>query len=372
MVRQAEPMIGAKNDQAVLASRARNSLLAGALGDAIGGVVEFQSYHDILSDFGPAGIQRPEHSSAYGRAGAVTDDTQMTLFTGEGLIRALVRSDLKGICHPPSVIHHAYLRWLLTQGGQSTALSRDEPDGWLWSVRELHVKRAPGNTCLQALQAATSFGQEANNNSKGCGGVMRVAPIGIFAAAHGLSTSQAFELGVDSAKLTHGHPSGFLSAGAMAVIVASLMVGQDLPQAVTLARQHLLDAADAEETLAALDAALRLAEEPPESHQAAIKQLGEGWVAEEALAIGLYCALVANSLAEGVLLAANHDGDTDSTASIAGNLLGCVYPKSDLPADWLEVLELKDVIAKIADDLVASGDNEKFDAEAWWDRYPGW
>ncbi|MDO5757612.1 MAG: ADP-ribosylglycohydrolase family protein [Rhodobacterales bacterium] len=46
-----------------------------------------------------------------GPRGAITDDTQMMLFTTEGIIRALIRGELKGICHPPSVIHHALLRW---------------------------------------------------------------------------------------------------------------------------------------------------------------------------------------------------------------------------------------------------------------------
>jgi ADP-ribosylglycohydrolase len=53
-----------------------------------------------------------------------------------------------------------------------------------------------------------------------------------------------------------------------------------------------------------------------------VEQLGGGWVAEEALATALFCALKATNFAEGVLLAVNHSGDSDSTGSLTGNLLG--------------------------------------------------
>lgn len=60
----------------------RGSLLGGAVGDALGAAVEFQSLAEIRSRFGPAGIL--DYAPAFGRLGAITDDTQMTLFTAEG------------------------------------------------------------------------------------------------------------------------------------------------------------------------------------------------------------------------------------------------------------------------------------------------
>jgi ADP-ribosylglycohydrolase len=112
--------------------------------------------------------------------GTITDDTQMTLFTVEGLIRAGVRTD-RGIGFTVAVVHHAYDRWLDTQllPGPSGQL-----DGWLQAEQWLYARRAPGNTCLSALtderqggDAIQQFGGQADNNSKGCGGVMRVAPL---------------------------------------------------------------------------------------------------------------------------------------------------------------------------------------------------
>src|SRR5262245_17787176 len=83
-------------------------LLGGAGGEAIGAAVEFRSIRQIRDKYGPAGIE--DYDIAYGRRGAITDDTQMTLFTAEGVLRADARRRLKGIGHQASVIHHAYIR----------------------------------------------------------------------------------------------------------------------------------------------------------------------------------------------------------------------------------------------------------------------
>ena len=95
--------------------------------------------------------------------------------------------------------------------------------------------------------------------------------------------------------------------------------------------------------------------------------LGEGWIAEEALAIGVYAALATARFREGVLLAINQGGDSDSTGSIAGNILGAALGRGAIPAPWLEQLELKDVIEQTAADLVTGFE----ESDAWWRRYPG-
>src|SRR4051812_50187991 len=66
-----------------------------------------------------------------------------------------------------------------------------------------------------------------------------------------------------------------------------------------------------------------------------LASLGEGWVAEEALAMSIYCTLVAEDFRRGVTLAVNHGGDSDSTGAITGNILGVMSPHSELPREWL-------------------------------------
>jgi ADP-ribosylglycohydrolase len=173
-------------------------LLGGAVGDALGAPVEFHSIDLIRNKYGSAGIT--DYDVAYGRRGAITDDTQMTLFTAEGLLRAIARRRHKSACRPASLIHRAYIRWLRTQGDRSRAhFSQDEMDGWLIGAPGLHSRRAPGNTCLSALRGEEMGEmQRPLNHSKGCGGVMRVAPVGLVAE----DEERAFSLGCEAAAIS--------------------------------------------------------------------------------------------------------------------------------------------------------------------------
>lgn len=350
-------------------------LLGGAVGDALGAPVEFLRRSEILKRFGPDGITRYE--PAYGGLGTITDDTQMTLFTAEGLIRAWVRGCFKGITSFPGVTANAYLRWLHTQGEHPGDIPPDE-QGWLFQQRPLHSRRAPGNTCVSALRSKEAL-EHVNNDSKGCGGVMRIAPVGLFAQrARSYGAPQdAFKLGAELAALTHGHPTGFLTGGVMAVLILTLANGASLREAIAAAKPLLCAEPGHEETLRAIEMAETLAGAKL-PHEEAIARLGQGWVADEALAISLYCALVADDFRHGVILAVNHDGDSDSTGSITGNLLGTLHGVTAIPPAWLEPLELRDVIAELAEDLYAFrdwqiGDDDDDEAlvERIWKKYPG-
>jgi ADP-ribosylglycohydrolase len=324
--------------------RIRGCLLGGAAGDALGAPVEFMTGLDIAARFGPDGVTAlPEGT------GRITDDTQMTLFTAEGLIRAHNRLADQGTCDVPAVILRAYQRWLFTQEGSRRAVPWDPefpagPSGWLVEQPFLHDRRAPGTTCLSSLRAAGAGTVEhRRNNSKGCGGIMRTAPVGLVSA-------DPFDLACEIAALTHGHPSGFLAAGAFAVIVARLMAGDPLHRSVMEARRQVADRPEAEEVTAALDGAVNEAAAGPGNADSVVR-LGQGWVAEEALAIAVYCALVAPTFRAGVLLAVNHGGDSDSTGAMTGNLLGTALGAPAIDDDLLNGLEGRDVIEQVAADL---------------------
>lgn len=359
-------------------------LLGGAIGDALGAPIEFMRLAEIREKFGANGLT--DMAPMSGKLGIITDDTQMTLFTAEGLLRAYVRSNTKGLCHPPSVIHYAYLRWLHTQGVLPGHLAKIQPDGWLISHRELFSARAPGQTCINVLRETRGIGHPAHNNSKGCGGVMRVAPVGMFYLAlnqknNTAKTSnykQAFDMACDAAALTHGHPTGILSAGVMAALVFDLLDKHSLNISIDRALTLLMEYPDHQETLAAVEKARQLAETSMTAETAILK-LGEGWVAEEALAIGLYCAIKAINFEEGVLMAVNHDGDSDSTGLITGHLLGAIFGLSAIPQQWLQQLELRSVMEEMANDLAtvsqwSLGDYTTTDdgeEEFYYQRYPG-
>ncbi|MFC6089328.1 ADP-ribosylglycohydrolase family protein [Saccharothrix lopnurensis] len=316
-----------------LSSSFRGSLLAGAVGDALGGSIEFDRIDRIRSRFGPSGLT--DYAPAYGRLGAITDDTQMTLFTLEGLVLARRRGS-----DPVHEVRVAYGRWLRTQGGPEVP-----HDGWLLDVPELHQQRAPGATCLAALRSgAPGTVDDPINDSKGCGAVMRAAPVALWSD----DVREVFGLAAATGALTHGHPSGYLSAGVLAVLVRQVLAGADLVDAVGTARAELVRWAGHEEQLSLLDLAVELGARgvrpTPEVVETA---LGGGWVGEEALAIAVLTALAARDLPDGLLLAVNHSGDSDSTGALCGNLLGARDGDGAIPGHWLAGLELADVVDRL-------------------------
>lgn len=333
------------------ADRIRGCLLGGAIGDALGAPIEFMSTSEIRQRFGPAGVV--DFEPAFGRPGAMTDDTQMTLFTAEGLMRGLMRSIDRGSCNLPSVLRNAYLRWLLTQGIRYEGYTETGFDsGWLITNEILHSRRAPGSTCLSALQSG-EFGtiEDRINDSKGCGAVMRAAPAGFVGRRTEGDTDGAFGLGADAGALTHGHPSGYLAAGTLAEIVAGIADGLSIVDAVDCARLVLRSYQDHEEVDAALGKAVELAESERDSAPETIETLGGGWVGEEALAISVYCCLAFDEFMPAVLAAVNHSGDSDSTGSIAGNIMGAALGASALPPAMLDALEGRELIDKVAVDF---------------------
>ena len=348
-----------------LAERIRGCLLAGACGDALGASVEFMKLPEIRRRYGQGGIR--DYDLAYGRRGAITDDTQMTLFTVEGLMRGWVRGVLRGVSSPTCTVHHSYLRWQLTQGaGQSESSAAQ--DGWLIKEKALWSPRAPGNTCLAALREAKGYGDFAMNDIKGCGGVMRVAPAGFY--WWGAQSLEArFRFGADLARLTHGHPSGYLAAGVLTALVVGLANSYCLESSLDRAMAILRKQPRHQEVLRAVEQARELAAQGPSVEY--VERLGQGWVAEEALAISVYCALACESLEEAVLLAVNHSGDSDSTGSITGNILGTLHGPKAIPERWLAELELREVIETLAHDLASILEHPRPDADALWDRYPG-
>lgn len=322
-------------------------LLGGAVGDAVGAVVEFDSLADIRRRYGPGGLTGfpPD-------AGHITDDTQMTLFTAEGLIRAHHRFERRRFEYAVDELWAAYGRWLTTQrvapAVPGSAASPDDGGGpGLAAEPVLRHRRGPGSTCLSALTGREPGSVELPvNNSKGCGGVMRVAPVGLVAA-------RPCGLAIASAALTHGHASGYLSAGAGAEIIGRVRGGEELRPATEAAIEAVTAWPGHEETVTALRAALVLADREPVPTPEAVATLGEGWVGEEALAIAVYCATAGGSFEAAVLAAANHSGDSDSTAAITGNLLGAAGGRAAVPAAWIAALVERPLIERVAAELAA-------------------
>ena len=343
-----------------LQDRIRGSLVGGAIGDALGYPVEFvHNFKAIQQLYGERGITRLDTNQRWllaeeqaGKA-VISDDTQMTLFTANGLLNAK-RLGLPGLVG----ISNAYLEWLFTQTGKK---SSQYNDCWIAHIPELNKRRAPGNTCLTALEDILRM-RMPNNNSKGCGGVMRVAPIPLYAAVDGrFSIEVADQLAGDAAKITHKHPLGFIPAALMAHVIYRLACDKDptqesmkryIMEGVAEMRKLYTDFPHDVEQMAELAEQAILRADNGKTDLENIDYLGEGWVGEEALAVALYCATRHfDNFEEALIAAVNHGGDSDSTGAVTGNILGAATGYEAIPQFYKDDIELHDVILHMADDI---------------------
>lgn len=334
----------------------RGCMIGGAVGDALGYAVEFMEDSHIFRKYGERGIT--EYALVNGVA-PISDDTQMTLFTANGLLIGTTRGMTRGIMGIyPSYIALCYKDWLRTQTADEFGFEAPEYS-WLNNIPEMNHSRAPGRTCISYLMH-NNLGSisDPRNNSKGCGGVMRVAPIGLYFEGKSYTIDEIDMIGAEAAALTHGHELGYIPAAMLVHIIhllshsTSISVLDAVLDAKTAISRLFPQAEHLEEMLQLTDKAIELAANVEVDELEAIRELGEGWVAEETLAIAIYCSLkYENDFERAMIASVNHSGDSDSTGAVTGNILGAHLGLKAIPDKFLTNLELKETILEIADDL---------------------
>lgn len=353
----------------VINDRIRGSLIGEAIGDALGYPVEFLSWSNIQNKYGTTGITRfdttqwwSEDTSNNGVA-IVSDDTQMTLFTANGILNSIKNeaSVLPSICE-------AYIEWLLTQIRKN---KKGFNQCWIRELPRLNNLRAPGNTCINSLMDIMN-GHEPYNNSKGCGGVMRIAPIPLYGVVDNrMDIKETCLLAAKASELTHRHSLGYIPSAFVAYLIYRLAQDEHPTKESyrTYIKEGLFLISDmypnhrdtVREFILLVDRAVYLAKEADDDVNNIEYYLGRGWVAEETVAIAIYCSLAHfDDFERAIIAAVNHSGDSDSTGAVTGNILGAAIGYENLPRFYKEDLELHDVILHMADDLYR-GEESKYE-----------
>lgn len=358
-----------------LLGKIRGCMYGGAVGDALGYAVEFKTVDQIFRIYGENGIQ--DYELCQGKA-LISDDTQMTLFTANGLLLGYTRGRLRGIMGSwEGYVRKAYEDWFVTQHKRYNP-GLQYSITWLRNVKDMFKRRAPGGTCLSALASDRNGSVDKPiNDSKGCGGVMRVAPVGLYLPNHINNIQEIDKIGAEVAAITHGHPLGYIPAAALVHIIVRCVttdwgLEKIIDDAITTTVELCRDKKHIDEFETIMKKALALAHEDMDDMDA-INKLGEGWVAEETLAIAVYCAIkYQNDFAKAITVSVNHDGDSDSTGAVTGNILGAYLGFESIPAKYIEPLELKEVIEELAVDMFEDckmSEYGKYRDEKWIKKY---
>ncbi|WP_374973236.1 ADP-ribosylglycohydrolase family protein [Spongiibacter marinus] len=331
----------------------RACLLGGAVGDALGAPVQFFSLDDIMQQYGERGVL--DYMPAYGRKGAVTDDTQRLMFTAEGILRYRVASARGEQPDLRSFIHRADLRWLSTQTTTTTGQQRS----FLLAERGLYSQRAARDSFLAVLSKSQQGGVTADNQYQFGVGLSRIAPL----AVHFVSDTrkfwgealraEMFSLSADISALSDGHVNGRLTGGALGILLLGLLYGH--PPEACLARidEQLRPNKDSQALRRAIDHAVELANAQPNSASAAESLCGDS-MALDVFSVALYSLLCAEDFASGLVLSVNHSGLSDSCGALAGQLLGAWRGLDDIPQHWLQDLEHKALLDCLAADFLKS------------------
>lgn len=312
--------------------RLAGCLLGGALGDALGYPIEFEKISQISQDH--------DFDKIIGRL-IVSDDTQMTLFTANAL---LLEGDLR------INTWNCYQDWLETQFKQGKSELSHQPISWLMEYPEMYASREPGRTCLMTLMRGIPGDKaEPINQSKGCGALMRVAPLAF------IDQKDLYSVVIENSALTHGHQMSHISSVALVGLLRYISEGKDLNTSVSLMRKDIKQVFADSLEIKIFDDLLEkavLASEKDLDDVETISKLGEGWIAEETLAIALYCSLKYSSdFKKALRVAVFHDGDSDSTGLVTGQILGTLLGAKELPREEIKRLDLIEPLMKMIEIL---------------------
>jgi ADP-ribosyl-[dinitrogen reductase] hydrolase len=296
---------------AQLLDRFRGCLVGLAVGDALGGPLEFMAADQIAAQYGGPVREMVGGGWLSLRPGEYTDDTQMTLCIAESIVerQAFDMTDVAG----------RFVVWYDSQPKDIGNITR---------------------LALQALKQGAPWQEaghlahrQAGGRSAGNGSVMRCAPVALY---RWRDYRQLVADSVDSSRATHWDDLACYGAAALNLVVAELLQGR---------RQGAVGVAV--EALSGLAPAVtqRLA-----TVEGLVDLRPTGFVLDT-LEAALSCWRRAGSFEEALVAAVNLGGDADTVGAVCGALAGADFGLAGIPSRWLESLEGRAHLVRLADEL---------------------
>lgn len=304
--------------------RFRGCLVGLAVGDALGGPLEFMSADAIEAKYGGPVREMVGGGWLHLRPGEYTDDTQMTLCLAESIVE-------RGVFDVADVARR-FVVWYDSQ---------PKDIGHITRLALAELKRG---TSWQA--AGRLAHQQTGGRSAGNGSVMRCAPVALF---WWLDYERLIADSADSSRVTHWDDLACYSAAALNLIIAKLLQGR---------RQSAVPVAIEMLGAMAPEVARRLAETEQKA-KAALKPTG---FVLDTLEAAVWCWQRVRTFEEALVAAVNLGGDADTIGAVCGALAGADFGLADIPSRWLDALEGRAHLTRLAEELYRlSGTRE----EAW-------
>jgi len=296
-----------------LLDRFRGCLVGLAVGDALGGPLEFMSAGEIVAQYGGPVRDMVGGGWLHLRPGEYTDDTQMTLCIAESIVG-------RGAFDMADIVRR-FVAWYDSQPkdiGNITRLALTE------------LKR--GTSWQEAGRVAH---QRSGGRSAGNGSIMRCAPLALYRWP---DCRRLIQDSVDSSRVTHWDDLACYSAAALNLIIAELLQGR---------RRSAVETAIGRLSELAPTVAQRLAGVETKS-QTDLEPTG---FVLDTLEAAMWCWRHTDSFEEALVTAVNLGGDADTVGAVCGALAGADFGLSGIPSRWLEALEGATHLAHLAQEL---------------------
>lgn len=367
----------------------RGCLLGLAVGDAMGYSADTKTWEQIQEDYGPHGLLGYDLVNGYAE---ITSHTQLALFSCNGLLIGLTRGQVRGTMAPyVRYVGVAQREWAI---GQRTYNQPSRTHCWVYRLGELRRRHCTDTRMVEILNR-NQLGslEEPTNKHDTPASIAAAVAAGMFTAPLRISKEEVEQVGAEQAALchqqeldrlgaecvalTHGHPLAFLPGAVIAHLISRCLRDQDTPL-VDLVREALKALNDqfgreyrqVQDVIHVVNRAIDMAESRSCGAVAAMEQLRCDTGAE-VLAGAVYASLLCeDDFDHAMIVAVNHSGRSAAVACIAGAILGARLGEKELPAFYMEGLEIAPVLREMADDMMQGcpmvRGNKLFDGD--WDQ----